>query len=62
MNLYDLESAIVDGCDLGSEGNARWEVQALSHNGALWEVLGLVFDDEKKLVYISLGARIVDNV
>jgi hypothetical protein len=28
--------------------SARWEVQALSHNGTLWEVLGIVIDDEKK--------------
>lgn len=59
MNLDELESEIVNEIDIDS---ARWEVQALSHNGSLWEVLGLVFDDEKKLVYINLGARIVDNV
>jgi hypothetical protein len=59
VNLDDLEGEIMNEIDIE---NVRWEVQALSHNGSLWEVLGLVFDDEKKLVYISLGARIVDNV
>jgi hypothetical protein len=59
VNLHDLEDAIMDSMDTDS---ARWEVQALSHNGTLWEVNGIVIDDEKKFVYISLGARIVDNV